>query len=270
MNKQDVQYFKNWFYFYVKSFAVENPDFQRNYDLKEQHTRWVCREAVDIGRDLGLSESDLRIAEVTALFHDVGRFEQLRRFNTFSDRRSVDHAAFGVEILEKNQVLERLDGPLSRLVLKTIAVHNRAALEEDEDDRFLFFARLLRDADKLDIWRVASDYYRKMGTGEKNDTIGLDLPDTPGISAEVAQNLILGKPVLYETMKNLNDFKLLQAGWIYDINFIPTLRRLQERRYLQLLQQALPSSEEIREIFSTIECRMIRVLNGEAKAVNHR
>ena len=45
----------------------------------------------------------MRIAEAVALLHDVGRFEQYKRYGTFNDRKSVNHAALGVEIMKKNR-----------------------------------------------------------------------------------------------------------------------------------------------------------------------
>ena len=252
MDTSDLQYFKNWFYFYVMSFASDDPDVRKNITLKHQHTKRVCREAVDIGLDLGLDESDLCIAELTALFHDVGRFEQYIRYRTYSDKKSVNHAAFGVEILRKNEVLARLDGSLQEFILKVISFHNRASLDEDEDKRCLFFSRLLRDADKMDIWWTLTEYYRQKAAGETNETIELDLPDTPGISRVIYENLIHGEIILFDSMKNLNDFKLFQVGWVYDINFLPTLRRLKERGYLAMLQKALPETDDVRQIFMAV------------------
>ncbi|MEZ4526825.1 MAG: HD domain-containing protein [Desulfobacterales bacterium] len=251
MDRNDLQCFRNWFSSYAKSFASEDPESKRNFDLKYQHTQRVCQEAADLGKDLGLTESDLCITEVTALFHDVGRFEQYKRYRTFSDRKSVNHAAFGVEILRENRVLADLDEDLQELVLKIISHHNRAKLPDDEDPECLFFSRLLRDADKLDIWRVLTEYYRQKAAGESNETVELDLPDTPGISQEIYENLMQGKTVLFGSMKNLNDFKLMQASWVYDVNFLPTLKRLKERNYLKMLRAALPETQEVQQIFDS-------------------
>jgi hypothetical protein len=73
---------------------------------------------------------------------------------------------------------------LYNLLLSVILYHNRAELPEDETEGCLFFAKLLRDADKLDIWRVVTDYYHNKN-GHQNSSIELDLPDIPEISDEV-------------------------------------------------------------------------------------
>lgn len=252
LTSTDFPHFKNWFDSYVGTFASDDPAIQTNIDLKYQHTQRVCRAAVNIGKDLGLDERNLCLAEIAALFHDVGRFEQFKRYRTFSDKRSINHAAFGVEILRDKSVLSHLDKSEQNLIIGSILLHNRAILADDGDDRSLLHSRLLRDADKLDIWWVVTDYYRQKAAGVNNEGLELDLADTPGISPEVYKNIINGKTILFDSLKNLNDFKLLQVGWVYDINFLPTLRRLKERGYLKMLQSFLPDSEEVRDIFTAV------------------
>ena len=39
------------------------------------------------------------MAWLIGILHDVGRFEQIRRFGTFSDADSIDHAHYAVNIL---------------------------------------------------------------------------------------------------------------------------------------------------------------------------
>lgn len=73
---------KHWFEDYTREFSSEDPDFQENIDLKTEHTRRVCEAVLDIGESLDLSDEDLCMAEVTALMHDIGRFEQYKKFGT--------------------------------------------------------------------------------------------------------------------------------------------------------------------------------------------
>lgn len=253
MDKSLVSYLKKWFHSYVKSYKSNDPARQRNIDLKEKHTLRVCREMTKISKDLGLNEDEQCLSEMIALFHDIGRFEQYARYNTFLDSRSLNHAEFGVKILREKGVLNSLDPSSRELILKAISYHNRATLPRHEDEVCLFFSRLLRDADKLDIWRVVTEYYGRKANGEQNLAIELDLPDTPGVSDDVYRDLMAQKIVDIRSMENLNDFKLLQVGWVYDVNFVPTFRRLRQKKYLDVIRKALPESDAIREIFALVE-----------------
>ena len=253
MDKSLVAYLKKWFHSYVKSYKSDDPAHQRNIDLKEKHTLRVCREMTKISKDLGLNEDEQCLSEMIALFHDIGRFEQYARYNTFLDSRSLNHAEFGVKILREKGVLNSLDPSSRELILKAISYHNRVTLPRHEDEACLFFSRLLRDADKLDIWRVVTEYYRRKANGEQNNAIELDLPDTPGVSDDVYRDLMALKIVDIRSMENLNDFKLLQVGWVYDVNFVPTFRRLKQKKYLDVIRKALPESDAIGEIFALVE-----------------
>ncbi len=251
INKTDVERSKAWFDSYVQQFKSGDPTWLPNIILKEEHSRRVCKEILSIAREIGLNREELYLAEIIALFHDIGRFEQFARYHTFVDRDSVNHAVLGVEILKDNKVLDGLDKPIRDLILRAILYHNCFTLPEDETETCLFFAKLLRDADKLDIWRVVTDYYNKKDK-KRNITIELGLPDTPDISDEVFRDLINEKIVYVLHLKNLNDFKLLQCSWVYDINFVQTLRRVQERGYLEMIRDVLPKTEKIAQIFSVL------------------
>jgi len=98
---------------------------------------------------------------------------------------------------------------------------------------------------------VTDYYYRK--DRKRNGTIELDLPDTPGFSEEVYQDMLHERIVDIKHVRNLNDFKLLQTGWIFDVNFQPTLDRIKERRYLELIRDVLPASENIDRVFEVIQ-----------------
>jgi putative nucleotidyltransferase with HDIG domain len=248
---KNVTNVENWFSIYLTTFKSDNSELQQNIKLKEDHTRRVVQEILNIGKALELNRDELNLAEVIALLHDIGRFEQYARYSTFVDRKSEDHAKLGVRILKEDDVLKEFSESIQSLIFRTILYHNRAKLPENETETCLFFTKLLRDADKLDIWKVVTDYYHQKN-GKRNGAIELDLPDTPEFSEEVYQDLMNKRIVNIKHVKNLNDFKLLQIGWIFDINFDITRQAIKSRRYLELIRDVLPKSEKIELIFENI------------------
>lgn len=252
INKQTVEDLKKWFESYIETFKSDDADLRQNVELKEKHTKRVCEEILYIGKELKLTNQNLHLAEITALFHDIGRFEQYKDYRTFSDQKSVNHAGLGVKVLREKGVLNKFDKPTEKLILKVILYHNRAVLPPKEAKICLFFSKLLRDADKLDIWRVVIDYYYRKNR-KRSNAIELGLPDTPGISDDVYKDLMEKRIVNFKHLKNLNDFKLLQVGWIYDINFKPTFRRIKERDYLKMIYNVLPESQRIKDIFDMVQ-----------------
>lgn len=75
--------------------------------LKVEHTYRVADISEQIAEKLGLSEEDIALAWLIGMLHDIGRFEQLRRFHTFVDSQSIDHSHFGVELLFQDGLLAR-------------------------------------------------------------------------------------------------------------------------------------------------------------------
>lgn len=262
INEQDVQYFNDWFFHYVQTFKQGDKKVQENIILKENHTMQVCKEIYNIGKHIELNNDELRLSMVIALFHDIGRFEQYARFKTFVDKKSVNHAELGVKILKDNKVLNRLDESMQSLILRTILYHNRASLPEKETDTCLFYTKLIRDADKLDIWRIVTDYY-KQKNGKKNVALELELPNTSGISEEVYQDLTNMKIVDIRHVKNLNDFKLLQMGWVFDINFDATFQCIQSRHYIEMIGDVLPKSKDIQNVIKIIQLYLSKQVKVE-------
>lgn len=67
--------------------------------LKIDHTYRVAALCARIAQSLALPPEDVDLAWLSGILHDVGRFEQLRRYNTFIDAQSVSHAALSVAVL---------------------------------------------------------------------------------------------------------------------------------------------------------------------------
>ncbi len=262
IGRQKLKEIKNWFTRYVRLFKNGNAADRRNMDLKEEHTFKVCDEMINIGKKLGLDGNGLRLAQVIALLHDVGRFEQYAVYKTFLDRESENHAELGVKILKKHGVLKGFDGSTEQLILRAVECHNRASLPSGEGEPRLFFIKLLRDADKLDIWRVVLEYYHRNG-GRRNRAIELGLPDTAGISERVYQDVTRKRIVDVKHIRNLNDFKVLQMAWIYDINFKPTLDCIQRRRYLEMIRDVLPETDSVRRIYAVVREHRAQRLGAE-------
>jgi len=240
---------KSWFADYVRRFDSIDPDVQRNMDLKSGHTRRVCENILDIGKSQGLSPRDLHVAEAAALLHDIGRFEQYRRYRTFVDGKSENHAALGVKVIKENRLLKDFEPDAAGIILRAVACHNRLEVPVDGGPRFLLILRMLRDADKVDIWRVVTEYYRN-STDSRNQAVELDLPDTDDISDSIYEALMAGRSARMSDLRVLNDFKLLQIGWVFDLNFPRSFEMVREKGYLEAIRDALPKgSRRVAEIY---------------------
>jgi len=233
-----------WFDEYVNSFVVAQPELKENLLIKAEHSKNVRDRIIDIAQDLDFSEHDMFLAEILGLFHDIGRFEQYAKYQTFSDSDSQNHAELGVKVLKEQNTFHKFSDEDKMLLYKAITYHSRAKIPEDESQRVTLFSKLIRDADKLDIWRLVTEYYM-VKEDHQNSSLELGLPDSTKISAHVVQSIITREIVKKEDMKTLNDFKLLQIAWVFDLNFSFSKRYLKEKKYLDKIFNTLPQNCDI-------------------------
>jgi hypothetical protein len=248
-----------WFASYCGSFRSADVEVQRNFDLKELHTRNVCEAARLIAQ--GGSPRRLMLAEVAALCHDLGRFPQFREFRTFKDSDSLNHAHLSGQILKQSGLLDFLSESERDTVLCAVRLHNAFEIPSGLAPEAEDLLKLLRDADKLDIWRVFIEYFHAP-EGERASGAGLGFPDLPICSPEVLAAVGAGKMVQLSALKSLNDFKMLQLSWVYDINFLSTLRLIKERGVLERLAATLPKEEAVLDVLARVRSYLERKLDG--------
>jgi len=247
MRNDELEKFKKYFKDFSSKFYTENEEINKNIELKYNHTIRVCKNIVEISKSIRLNKCDINIAEIIALFHDIGRFEQLKIYNTFNDKLSIDHSKLSVDILKRENILENFD-PIDREIVYTaIFLHNKRNLPNDLDKRTETFSKLIRDADKLDILKVLTEYYKESKV-IKNQALELNLPEDGDCSNEVLNDIFNEKSVNFENVKNVNDYKLGQISWIFDINFDYTLKKINEYGYMDVLFSVLPNNEKVNKI----------------------
>lgn len=206
----------------------ELPDMMR---LKLVHTGKVVEAARLIAAGEGFDERTAHVCEAAALLHDTGRYEQLRLYNTFRDSDSVDHAVFSRDIVREKGWL---DGwPEKEAVLTAVLVHNRRDIPSAGMDALTLAAsRTVRDADKLDIFRVLEEQIAT--TDWRRDSRAFwNLSTTAAPNPEVVSSICAGRPVDYQAIKSLADFVMIQVGWMVSgLEFATTRRLCAERGHL--------------------------------------
>lgn len=245
MTARELEILKEWFARYTESFFSDIPEEQQFISLKVVHTLEVCRNIVRIAKEEGLGEQAVFLAEAIGLLHDIGRFPQFAEYKTFRDSISVNHGMLGSEILGKTAIMDRIGARERELLIRCVQFHNTFLIPETGDPELTFFIKLIRDADKLDIWRVFLEEYEK-GESSKAFEIGPGLPHTPDFSEEVIRTIEGRCPASLSSLKTMNDLKLMQLSWVFDLNFRLSFAAVIERRYIERIAAGLPDSDSIK------------------------
>ena len=244
MHAAQLTRLKAWFDTYTQNYLTGDPAADGPLELKIDHTHRVLENARRIAGSLFDSIDLLNLAEAVGLLHDTGRFEQYRRFATFNDRQSVNHGALGVEVLETEGLLTPLPESERTIIIDAVRFHNAPALPTTRRfDASMPFMRLVRDADKLDIWRVFADYFRQ--AEHPVAAIVQHLPDQPTWSPSIVAAILAGDMARFGDMRSLNDFKLLQLSWVFDLHFAETAKMARERDDVDVIAASLPDDDEL-------------------------
>ena len=214
---------------YVKPYGRDNVKICR----KIEHSYRVIKVAEQIAKTLKLEEEDLELAKLIGLLHDIGRFEQIRIYDTFSDKDSIDHADLGVKILFEDGLIRKFieDDKYDNIIYKAIKNHNKYAIEDGLDEKKLLHAKIIRDADKTDIYEV---YIRDIESNE-NAIFNYDNISKEKISDKVLEVVKEHKLVDRYYTVNEADRYVAALAFIFDFNFKKGLELVKERQYITKL-----------------------------------
>jgi putative nucleotidyltransferase with HDIG domain len=241
-----------WFNNYCDSFKELTDNHQLNFRIKREHSLRVADIALSMANKLEWTEEEQQTAFLIGLLHDIGRFTQLVEFDTFNDEKSIDHAENAVKILKTENPFEALNVGNEELIFAAILNHNKFKIQEGLTGQELLHAKLIRDADKMDIFKVLTDYYSKRN-GAANHTLTWELQKGTVVSPAVAKEVLSGKMVTKKNVLSEIDVKILQLSWVYDFNFRPSFEFIVKNRYLENVYNSLPKNDLVIEIYRKIK-----------------
>lgn len=257
-------------------------EYVRNYDpsdekikLKIDHTYRVAGLCQSIAKSLNLSEADVDIAWLLGMLHDIGRFEQIRRFGTFSDADSVDHAEFGADLLFKEGLIRKFaegyyekcelvgagneeigqaysrqkdcqkdcdegklnseqvkcnEGKLAGLLELAIRQHNKYRVKEGLTERQLMFCNILRDADKVDIFKVNAEVPMEIIYDVTTEELKNGI-----ITKEVLESFYRKETVLKSLRKSAVDHIVGHISLLFELVYPESYRQAKEQGYVYKL-----------------------------------
>lgn len=281
--KINREHIKKTFQEYTDRYDSTNPKIK----LKIDHTYRVANLCEQIAQSLELSAAEVDLAWLSGMLHDVGRFEQLRRYNTFSDAQSIDHARFAVELLyddgliadyvpeisttelvadartwrsmggaNESPTAQSEDIPLSD-ILQTLRIaigeHSAYRIQKGLDERTRMFCQILRDADKVDIFRVICDT-------PMEEVYGFQTKDIlrSAITPEVMQAFYEHHAVLRKQKKCPADYIVAHGSLTFELVYPESLRIAKEQGYLKQMMSFQSENPDTAEIFEDLR----KDLNG--------
>ena len=242
----DITKAKKEFKKYVEKYDINNPKIK----LKIAHIERTSIIARKMAESLKLSEEDIELAELIGLLHDIGRFEQVKKYGTFVDHLSENHAKMGVDILFKDGLIRNFieDDKYDRIIELAIINHNRdkEQITKDISDKEDLHIKLIRDSDKTDILYVLT-FEDEKSVWESDDIEDEKFTD------EIYREFIEKHSIIYKNRKTHADALIGHFAYAFDFNFDYALTcLLANMRYDKIYDRVKFKDEETRNRFKEI------------------
>ncbi len=238
----------DFFSAYAQSFFSDDSELNAQIQLKFYHTLRV----VDLAKLIAATEPTFadtltrRSLLLGALYHDVGRFEQFRKYRTYSDAASCNHGQLGAKILRRQRILHHEEKALQRNVVAGVCLHNRFSVPAGVTGAMRQILLALRDADKLDILHIM---LQSIGPNCIPDSaVVLHFKDEPcTYSPQILAALEEGRVASFSDMRAVNDIRLLLCTWMQDLQFAASRRRAVTGGYFEQFIAGLNGIPEVQE-----------------------
>ncbi len=208
---------------YTEKYNLEDENVKR----KQLHSLRVMENAKQIATNLKLSEEQIQIATLIGLLHDTGRFKQYTEIGLGDNIEGFDHGDYGAKVLFEDGMIRKFIEPskYDEIIRKAIINHNKFAIEEGLTEEELLFAKLIRDADKIDIIYESGKIFYKGQEKIINKSILADKIYNQFMS----ENMVIKEKNVI--LKYIDDITCVLA-LIFDINFTTSFQILKEKDYI--------------------------------------
>ncbi len=240
---------KSEFENYFKKFDTKNENLLRKFN----HSIRVMNFSIEIAKSLYLPEDMIEIIGIAGLLHDIGRFEQWKRYETYSDLNSVDHGKLGVEILKHNNYIKNyvFNDKYINLIYSAVYEHNKYKISDNLSFNEEIVCKIIRDADKLDLLKT-------QGNSIKPNVI---------FHKEILENIYNKQCCINRKQENEADKIIKQICFIYDISFQYSLKYIKNENILhnklQLLKNSCPENTNLDDIENELNNYLIQRLNDK-------
>lgn len=215
--------------------------------LKKEHIKRVATLSKVIAEKLELNEEQINLAVLIGYFHDIGRFKQVQIYDTFSDKDSINHAQLSCKVLFEDNLIEKFNVPEKYydIIKRAVLNHNKAKIEEGLNKEELLFAKIIRDADKLDIFQVICEYDFESIFCYKDFSI-------EKIDEKIMTQFLNGDYINYADVKNNADEIVTFYAYIYDLNYKFSLDILKNSEYLNIFTERVIQNFKSKKIHEQV------------------
>lgn len=223
---------------YIEQFDTND----KGIAIKISHTKHVVDLANKLAKRMNLDEEQTMLIKTIGLLHDLGRFPQYEKTKQYNDTLThIDHAQLANNYLFLEGHIKDFEIPekYHEIIKKAIYNHNKLEIEDNLTEEELFYAKLIRDIDKIDIFRVSATNYEF--TYEKN------------LTKKVKETFDNKKLIDDSEKQNDSDRMARLLAFIFDINFKESYELLNDTDNLELFLSSVEVKKGFEQEFDELK-----------------
>lgn len=238
MPKTITEQIEKRFYDYIARFYELNklPAMQQ---LKLDHSLRVANNCNEIAKGLFSTPEEIALARIIGLLHDIGRFEQWRRYGTFSDGKSIDHGELGLAVSQQEKIVDLMPYATQQIILKSIQLHNKISIPADISPQELLYLNIIREADRLDIIHIIITAIES-GEIQKHPEMIWHASLNGDISKKVLSDFRSNNNINYADLKSMNDWLILHLQWISLLRYQGSIDTVKKQHILERFKKVVP------------------------------
>lgn len=214
---------------HVHKLKIDNP----RVEMKIDHIMRVAKNCKEIANSLKLTEEQVQLAELIGILHDIGRFEQYQIFNKNTESKILDttqkfdHGQAGVEVLKKDSYIRKYieKNTYDNIIYTAVYEHNKYELPNELSKDTELFCKIIKDADKLDLFYESIYIYWQ-------DSKRIKEVEEGKLSEKMLENFYECKLADNRNRVSETDQILRFASFIFDINFPHSFKVLKGNDYI--------------------------------------
>ena len=205
------------FYNYVLDYGQNT-----NIVRKIIHSFQVADKSYEIACKYNFNERERNLAYFAGLFHDIGRFEQWKRYETYNDHKSIDHGDLGYEILN-NMTIDLLSNTEKEYIYLAIKYHTKPY--DGENKLTSKYCKIIKNADAYSNVTTTANGAQQMTVTEN------------GVTNEVLNDFINMRPLWIYSPKTKLDRALMLTACTYYVR-LPYLRKqIFENNFIDIIYE---------------------------------
>lgn len=215
---QTIQEYNKIFWNFVNKYDTSNSNILR----KIIHSFAVADNCFAIACKFQLDESSRNFSYLLGLFHDLGRFPQWEKYQTYNDKKSIDHGDLSSEIVDKMNCEDLFITERQKEILSlSIKYHTKPYNGNDKD--IIFYNEMIKNAD-------AYSNVITTANGAQQMTVQND-----GVTPEILDNFINGKPLWIFSPNTKLDRSLMLTACCYYVKYDFLRQDILTKNYIDVM-----------------------------------